>query len=237
MFRLADIQIVKPGEMPVVIGKLVYPISCSQLPEATFRSWKCDCNRQCSCQRDCGCHRHCACNPQCGKHCRCVGQCSCEFYSPPCGCQNVNYGCVAAETLVLVPGGVGKPISEFRVGDPILSRDYKTGQNVEAQVLTVEGPTEVNNTYFVQFQGAGTIICSLDQHFLSGQWWVTTKELKVGDQVNGLVVEKAGPKGSLHIVYDLRVTPYGNYIVLTTTGAQLVAHDYRSLEEDLHPIV
>lgn len=136
--------------------------------------------------------------------------------------------CFPAGTKVMTLTG-SKSIETVKCGESILcwhpdNQDY--GWGVVTRVVD-EGTSDELAT--IHFHDGGTIRCSPTQHLLVEDEWKLVANLLPGDMISGKAVQdiKVNPWGKQ--VFDFEVDPCKNYVVLTSTDAQVISHDYSSV--------
>ena len=130
--------------------------------------------------------------------------------------QNRN-ACFAAGTLLHTGTGY-KPIEQFRVGDPILSRS-EFNPNGALEIEVVE-EVFVHTGKVVHLHVNGQVIRTTAEHpfWVQGKGWVAAKDLQIGDLLlshdgQWVVVEEVYDTGEWEQVYNLRISDYHTYFV------------------------
>jgi hypothetical protein len=130
---------------------------------------------------------------------------------------NKDCNCFTIGTKVLTENGE-KSIEEVEIGDKVLSRDEKTGEQSYKEVEWLF-EKEVDEIYEIHV--SGEIIKTTDEHpfwVVEENGWVMAQDLLVGDHfvdVNGnlLEIERIVKKKEISRVYNFKVSDNHNYYV------------------------
>lgn len=87
--------------------------------------------------------------------------------------------CLDPETIVITKNG-NKKVSEVTVGkDEILTRDYRTGEDLYQPVYYKE--TTQKQTLEILLEDGSNLICSTDHQIFTNRGWITADQIKLGE--------------------------------------------------------